>query len=293
MRRVVASTVLFAASCALASGIRFPLTVAAAFEPDFGPDGGTVRVTVSTSVDLTGVRVVLTGEHGMTVESKPKHEVTVGPLTAVAPVIMLVHAKPGPGRSRVAVEAVGRVGTNEGGVVEYLSWGSEDVGPGHEPSRCTRPPSDLSWVRPSDCPKTTPAKEAEAPGLRAPAPSPVRPIAATEAALRALRAGAPPLRFDGAVVGGYRCPPCPQGAHCKPCLRQTVVYVSVDPKHPPVGGVKPPPEVFEAEFDLGVEWPPLGPATLELRRGGALSAPYVLVRWSAAPAVPTVQPEHR
>lgn len=48
----------------------------------------------------------------------------------------------------------------------------------------------------------------------------------------------------GYVVDSYLCPPCPAGAMCKPCARESVIFVAAAPGHPAVDVITPPADVL-------------------------------------------------
>lgn len=51
------------------------------------------------------------------------------------------------------------------------------------------------------------------------------------------------VRMTGYVVDGYRCPPCPPGAQCKPCMINSAIFVAASPAHPQVDLSNPPSDV--------------------------------------------------
>ena len=134
---------------------------------------------------------------------------------------------------------------------------------------------DGTWIRIMGCDEDSPAgtpsgapaateRAAAQPPIPSPPAGPVAvqepPIAIDIAALRA----APPLgrhaRLEGYVVDSYRCPPCPHGAMCKPCVMSTAIFVADVPEHARFSWTDPPTDVAviavddPAPFEHGVRY---------------------------------------
>lgn len=67
-------------------------------------------------------------------------------------------------------------------------------------------------------------------------------------------------RFEGFVIDSYRCPPCPRGALCKPCVMHSAIFVADTKEHAQFSWSDPPADVAvigvddPAQFSKGVRY---------------------------------------
>jgi len=224
------------------------------FPDQLGADGGRAKVSVSVAAEATDVKLELTGVDGMKVEPDNRLVVRVNALHPGQPFVFEVAFRPAAGRSALSVRGTARVGGTPASMARSYPW--------------------------------APAPQ----GNPQPPPAAVVDVAT-------LRRGLPEgqvVRVEAWVLESFRCPPCPPGAMCKPCLMQSAIFLGATKDHPrfPVGN--PPPDVaavgvqFPGRFEHGARY------TLDVRAttrtGPTMLDGVVLQAWKDGASVPLDAP---
>ncbi|MBI3783863.1 MAG: hypothetical protein HY270_10715 [Deltaproteobacteria bacterium] len=223
--------------------VEFPAAVAA--------DGGRATVVVTVGEDATDIRIEVYGDDHMRVDPDNKLVVQLNALHPGQSFPFEVGFHPGPGRSYIAVSAFAHFTHTAGGSIHEFPFGQENAEQLREHQKCVRQDPDGTWIKIMGCDEE-PAPPANTP-VPATQPAPVahgEPVAdrlpALNIDLGQLRT-APPwerrVRFEGYVVDSYLCPPCPDGAQCKPCLMHTVIFVAATKEHARFSWEAPPSDV--------------------------------------------------
>jgi hypothetical protein len=236
-----------------ATGPSWPINTEVEFPATVGPEGGRAKVVVTVDADATDIRLEVYGDDAMRVDPDNKLVVQLNALHPGQSFSFEVGFHPGPGRSYLAVASHARFAKVAGGAVHEYPFGSESAAQQLEHRKCVMQDAEGTWVRVMGCEEeaplpTSPAGHAEA-ATPAPAPAavppgePSVPVTLDVARLRQ----APPLggraRLEGYVVDAYRCPPCPPGAQCKPCVMTSAIFVAEQPEHAPFSWADPPADV--------------------------------------------------
>jgi hypothetical protein len=295
MRTALISLLMLLAAAAQATGPSWPIFTDVKFPAQVGPDGGRATVVVTVSDDATDIRLQVYGDDSMHVDPDNNLVVQLNALHPGQSFAFEVGFQPGPGRSYLAVAAYARFTHSAGGAVHEYPFGSESPEQLREHSKCVRQDPDGTWIRIMGCDEDSPAgtpsgapAATERHAAQSPTPPPpagavavqAPPIAIDIAALRT----APPLgrhaRLEGYVVDSYRCPPCPHGAMCKPCVMSTAIFVADVPEHARFSWTDPPADVAviavddPAPYEHGVRYR-FEVAVPERARDGAVDATLV------------------
>lgn len=263
-------TLALVATNAMATGPSWPIDTEVKFPDAVGPEGGQATVVVTVQADATDIRIEVYGDDRMRVDPDNKLVVQLDALHAGQSFRFEVSFHPGPGHSYIAVASHARFAKVAGGDVREFPFGSESAEQQLEHRRCVMQDPDGTWIRVMGCdereaaPGSAPEREeghTATPASSAEAAESSPPVDVDIAALRS----APPLgrraRFEGYVVDAYRCPPCPDGAQCKPCLMANTVFVASAPEHGPFSWMDPPADVVA----IAVEDPGSFPRGVRLR----------------------------
>ena len=255
MKCVALALALLAAvsTAASATGPSWPIFTEVKFPEQVGPNGGRATVIVTVSDEARDIRLEVYGDDHMWVDPDNKLVVQINALHPGESFPFEVGFHPGPGRSYIAVSAHAHFTHTAGGAVHEFPFGQEDAEQLREHSRCVRQDPEGTWIRIMGCDDEAPADaEAGAPLPTAVAHDDAPLVPAMNVDIQQLRS-APPLgkrvRFDGYVVDSYRCPPCPPGAQCKPCIMPTVIFVAAAPAHARFSWTAPPADVATIGVD--------------------------------------------
>jgi len=236
-----------------ATGASWPIFTEVRFPPQVGPDGGRATVIVTVGEDATDIRLEVYGDDHLRVDPDNKLVVQLSTLHPGQSFPFEVGFHPGPGRSYIAVSAYARFTHGAGGAVHEFPFGQEDAAQLREHQRCVRQDPDGTWIRIMGCDDETPPAGANGSAATpSVAPAGEAPVPAVPVSIGQLRT-APPLGrravVEGYVVDSYRCPPCPPGAQCKPCLMESVIFVAATKTHERFSWQSPPVDVVTIAVD--------------------------------------------
>ena len=242
---LVASSVLLTVPVH-ATGPSWPIFTDVTFPETVGPDGGRATVVVTVAADATDIRIEVYGDDRMRVDPDNKLVVQLSTLHPGESFPFEVGFHPGPGRSYIAVSAYAHFAHSYGGAVHEFPFGQEDAAQLREHRRCVRQDSDGTWIKLMGCDEADPPAPADAPAPAQAAhggPGGSPPPTLSVEQLRSTPPLGQHVHLEGFVVDSYRCPPCPRGAQCKPCVMESVIFVSSAPAHERFSWTAPPPDV--------------------------------------------------
>lgn len=277
-----------------ATGPSWPIYTDVQFPEHVGPDGGRATVLVTVGDDATDIRLEVSGDDRIRIDPDNQLVVQLNALHPGQRFVFEVGFQPGPGRSYLAVSSHAQFAhAGAGGAVREYPFGSENAEQLREHTKCVMQDADGTWIRLMGCDEEAAAAPPTSAPSRAPAGMPEDTIA-----IATLR-GAPPVgrrvRLEGYVVDAYRCPPCPPGAMCKPCLMSTAIFIADVPEHAPFSRSNPPADVAAlavddpARFSKGVRYR-FEVEVPERGRNGGVDATVVRSQRSDAPIWPEPAP---
>lgn len=237
MRTLIASAAALLVTLGSASATQpsWPITSEVEFSApsSAAARGGTAVVHVAVSEAATDIDVQVYGLDGMRVGHRNIARLHRDRLNAGASVSFPVAIHPGSGRSLVVVSARAHFAhLGDGSTVRSFPYGEEDAAQQAEHTRCVRRDPEGVWIRDPDCaaqPYVPPLSQSTPPSAVAPGVPAAQPLDPTISQLKTSPRIGQIVRVVGYVIGSYFCPPCPEGAECKPCSTESAIFVADAP----------------------------------------------------------------
>jgi hypothetical protein len=233
MRALITSAVALLVTLGAASATQpsWPITSEVEFSAASSADtGSTAIVDIAVSESATNIDVQVYGLDGMRVGDRNIARLHRDRLEAGSSVSFPVTIHPVPGRSIIVVLVRARFAhMGDGSIVRSYPFGEENAAQQAEHSRCVRQDPDGVWIRDPDCGAPLIAPPPGVPPAQAGASGASATFDLTIAQLKR----SPPIgqivRVVGYVIGSYFCPPCPEGAECKPCSSESAIFIADAP----------------------------------------------------------------